>query len=63
MTRCSFHPFYTLAFIFSLCFFTKAQYVSLNPKVDTLKVGVAGNAPFIINEPGNPLPQGISAKI
>lgn len=63
MTRFSFRLLFTLVFIFSFCLFTKAQNTSTNSTTDTLKVGIAGSAPFVILEPGNPLPQGISATI
>lgn len=36
---------------------------SLNPKTDSLRVGIAGTAPFVFFEEGNPEPQGISPTI
>lgn len=36
---------------------------SINPKIYSLKVGIAGTAPFVFFEEGNPEPQGISPTI
>ena len=36
---------------------------TLNLKTDSLRVGVAGTAPFVFMDKGNPAPQGISVNI
>ncbi|WP_034691219.1 transporter substrate-binding domain-containing protein [Kaistella palustris] len=45
--------------IFSVCLPTLIKAQKL-PSTDTLTVGIAGTAPFVIMEKGNPQPQGIS---
>lgn len=50
-----------LTFTFSVFNSVSAQNVDL--KKDSLKIGVAGTAPFVFTEGGNPLPQGISVNI
>jgi polar amino acid transport system substrate-binding protein len=35
----------------------------INPRIDTLKIGIAGSAPFVINEAANSSPSGIASLI
>lgn len=52
-----------LALNFTFSFFNSVSAQTLNLKTDSLKVGVAGTAPFVYMESGNPIPQGISVNI
>ena len=61
MTR---HFFYILIVLSFSSSFAKSQTKqTVNLKTDSLKVGVAGTAPFVFIEKGNPNPQGISVDI
>ncbi len=56
--------FYILLILnFNFIFFNYVSAQSLQQKTDSLRVGVAGTAPFVFMEEGNPTPQGISVNI
>ncbi len=61
MKRQLFYIFLILNFSFSFLNPLSAQ--SLQQKTDSLRVGVAGTAPFVFMDKGNPAPQGISVNI
>ena len=61
MKRQLFHILLFLNFSF-LCF-NSLSAQTLNSKTDSLRVGVAGTAPFVFMDKGNPAPQGISVNI
>lgn len=48
---------------FSFLFFNSLSAQAVKQKTDSLRVGVAGTAPFVFTESGNPAPQGISVRI
>lgn len=52
-----------LLFNFSFLFLNSLSAPTLNSKTDSLRVGVAVTAPFVLMEKGNPEPQGISVTI
>ncbi len=53
----------TFLFLLSSNAFAGAQTSADASLNDTLKVGIAGSAPFVLMESGNPQPQGISSEI
>lgn len=57
-------PLYiVLVLNFSFLFFSSFSAQGVKQKTDSLRVGVAGTAPFVFTESGNPALQGISVRI
>ncbi|QDP84202.1 transporter substrate-binding domain-containing protein [Chryseobacterium sp. SNU WT5] len=55
---------YILLFLnFNVLFFNTVSAQTVTPKIDSLRIGVAGTTPFVFMETGNPAPQGISVNI
>lgn len=56
-------PHFYLFLILNFLFVNSISAQITTPKTNSLRVGIAGTAPFVFTESGNPTPQGISVRI